>query len=65
MVTEEQLKCNICGGFTLSISEAKQHAATSSHEANKLKLEKDLNDVRIENYENDSTVIGSWNKSLM
>ncbi len=65
MVTEEQLRCNICGGLTVSISEAKQHAATSTHEANKLKLEKELKEVRIENYENDSTVIGSWNKSLM
>jgi hypothetical protein len=65
MVTEEQLRCNICGGLTVSISEAKQHAATSSHEANKLKLEKELKEVRIENYENDSTVIVSWNKSFM
>ena len=63
MVAEEQLKCNICGGIIVSVSQAKQHASTSSHELNKSKLERELNTVRIQNYQNDSSVIVSWKKS--
>jgi hypothetical protein len=63
MVVEEQLKCNICGGIIVSISQAKQHASTSSHDLNKSKLEQELNAARIKNYQNDSSVIDSWKKS--
>jgi len=63
MVTEEQLKCNICGGVMVSASQAKQHASTSSHELNKSKLEQELNAVRIKNYQNDSSVVISWERS--
>ena len=63
MVAEEQLKCNICGGIMVSVSQAKQHASTPSHELNKSKLERELNTVRIQNYQNDSSVIVSWRKS--
>ena len=63
MVAEEQIKCNICGGVTVNVSQVKQHASTPSHELNKSKLEQKLNAVRIENYQNDSSVIMSWNKS--
>ncbi|HZB00178.1 MAG TPA: hypothetical protein VE308_04050 [Nitrososphaera sp.] len=63
MVAEEQIKCNICGGITVNVSQVKQHASTPSHELNKSKLEQKLNAVRIENYQNDSSVIMSWNKS--
>ncbi|HZA48257.1 MAG: hypothetical protein M3114_08880 [Thermoproteota archaeon] len=66
MVPEEQLKCNICGGgIMVSVSQAKQHASTSSHELNKSKLEQELNTVRIKNYQNDSSVIMSWNRSCL
>ena len=60
---EEQLKCNICGGIMVSVSQAKQHASTSSHELNKSKLERELNAVRNEDYQNDNSVIVSWKKS--
>jgi hypothetical protein len=63
MVAEEQLKCNICGGITVSASQAKQHASTSSHELNKSKLEQELNAVRMENYQNESSVVISWERS--
>jgi hypothetical protein len=63
MVAEEQVKCNICGGISVSESQVKQHASTPSHELNKSKLEQKLNAVRIENYQNDSSVIMSWKKS--
>jgi sulfite exporter TauE/SafE len=63
MVTEEQLKCNICGGIIVSASQAKEHASTSSHKLNKLKLEQELNAVRIENYQNESSVVIGWERS--
>jgi hypothetical protein len=47
----------------VSVNQAKQHASTSSHELNKSKLERELNTVRIQNYQNDSSVIVSWRKS--
>jgi hypothetical protein len=65
MVAEEQVKCNICGGITVRVSQVKQHASTPSHELNKSKLEQKLNAVRIENYQNDTSVIMGWNKSSM
>ncbi|HEX6252942.1 MAG TPA: hypothetical protein VFZ55_01865 [Nitrososphaera sp.] len=65
MVAEEQLKCNICGGITVSASQAKQHASTSSHELNKSKLEQELNAVRMENYQNESSVVISWERGSM
>jgi hypothetical protein len=63
MVAEEQLKCNICGGIMVSASQAKQHASTSSHQLNKSKLEQELNAVRMENYQNESSVVISWERS--
>lgn len=63
MVAEEQLKCNICGGITLSASQAEQHASTSPHELNKSKLELELNTVRMENYQNDNSVVLSWERN--
>jgi hypothetical protein len=63
MVAEEQLKCNICGGIMVSASQAKQHASTSSHQLNKSKLEQELNAVRKENYQNESSVVISWERS--
>jgi hypothetical protein len=63
MVTEmQQLLCNICG-IMVSASQAKQHASTSSHELNKSTLEQKLNAVRKENYQNDSSVVVSWERS--
>jgi hypothetical protein len=63
VVEEEQLKCNICGGIMVSVSQAKQHASTSCHELNKSKLEQELNAVRIKNYQNDSSVVISWERT--
>jgi hypothetical protein len=63
MVTEEQLKCNICGGITVSSSQAEQHASTSFHESNKSKLEQALDAVRVKNYPDDSSVVASWETS--
>jgi hypothetical protein len=65
MVAEEQLKCNICGGITVSASQAEQHASTSSHELNKSKLEQELNTVRMENYQNDNSVVLSWERNSL
>jgi hypothetical protein len=63
MVTEmQQLLCNICG-IMVSASQAKQHASTSSHELNKSTLEQKLNAVRKENYQNDASVVVSWERS--
>lgn len=63
MVAEEQLKCNICGDITVSPSQAKQHASTSSHKFNKSKLEQDLDAIRVKNYLNDSSVVINWESS--
>ncbi|MDQ4015688.1 MAG: hypothetical protein M3136_07980 [Thermoproteota archaeon] len=65
MVAEEQLKCNICGGITVSASQAEQHASTSSHELKKSKLEQELNTVRMENYQNDNSVVLSWERNSL
>jgi hypothetical protein len=65
MLAEEQLKCNICGGITVSVSQAKQHASTSAHATNKSKLEQELNAVRIEKYQNDTSVVMSWERSCL
>ncbi|HWS19873.1 MAG TPA: hypothetical protein VN239_04235 [Nitrososphaera sp.] len=65
MVAEEQLKCNICGGITVSASQAKQHESTSAHEKNKSKLEQELSAVRMEKYQNDTSVVMSWERSCL
>jgi hypothetical protein len=65
MVAEEQLKCNICGGIIVSASQAEQHASTSSHEFNKSKLEQELNTVKMENYQNDNSVVLSWKRNSL
>jgi hypothetical protein len=65
MVTQEEVKCNICGGISLNASQAKQHTSTSSHELNRSRLERDLEVVRKEYYQNDISVIMSWKKTSM
>jgi len=65
MAAEDQLKCNICSGITVSASQAKQHASTSSHQLNKSKLEQELNAVRMEIYQNESSVVISWERSSL
>jgi hypothetical protein len=65
MMAEEQLKCNICGGITVSSSQAKQHASTSSHEFNKSKLEQALDVVRVKDYSDDISVVISWESSCV
>jgi hypothetical protein len=66
MVTEEQqqVMCNICG-ITVSASQTKQHTLTSSHELHKATLEQELDAVRKENYQNDSSVVISWERSSL
>lgn len=65
MVTEEKVKCNICDGILVNASQTKQHASTSSHELNRLRLGQDLEAVRIENYQDDISVIMSWKKTSL
>jgi hypothetical protein len=65
MVTEEKVKCNICDGILVNASQVKQHASTSSHELNRSRLEQDLEAVRIENYQDDISVIMSWKKTSL
>jgi hypothetical protein len=65
MVTEEKIKCNICGGILVDSDQAKLHASTSSHELNKSRLEQDLKAVSIENYHDDVSVIMSWKKASL
>lgn len=61
---DEQLKCNVCG-VAVRASEAEQHAATSSHESRRAKLEQELMAVRNESYKNDSSVIVEWENSTL
>lgn len=61
---DEQVKCNICG-VKVSASEAKQHAATSSHGSHRAELEHRLDEVRKESYKNDSSVIFQWERSIL
>lgn len=65
MVAEELLKCNICGGIIVSASQAEQHASTSSHESNKSKLEQELYTVKMGNYQNDNSVVLSWERNAV
>lgn len=62
-MTDEQLRCNICG-VAVSTSQAKQHASTSSHESRRSELEQKLRAVRKESYKNDSSVIVQWESSV-
>ena len=65
MVTEEKVKCNICGGILVNSDQAEQHASTSSHELNRSRLEQDLGAVSMENYNDDVSVILSWKKASL
>jgi hypothetical protein len=56
LMPDEQLKCNVCG-IVVSASQAKQHAATSSHGSKKAELEQKLKAVKKESYKGDSSVI--------
>jgi hypothetical protein len=59
----QQLLCNICG-IVINSSQAKQHASTSSHKLYKSMLEQELNAIRKESYQNDESVVVSWEKSF-
>ena len=63
MVTEDKVRCNICGGVIINTSQAKQHDSTGSHELNRSKLEQDLESVRTKSYQNDISVIMYWEKT--
>lgn len=63
-MADEQLKCNICG-VAVSAGEAKQHAASPSHESRRKELEHELDEVRKESYTNDSSVILQWESSTL
>ncbi|MDQ3884117.1 MAG: hypothetical protein M3239_01575 [Thermoproteota archaeon] len=60
----QQLMCNICG-IVINPSQAKQHASTSSHKLYKSMLEQELNTIRKENYQNDESVVVSWEKTFL
>ena len=60
----QQLMCNICG-IVINPSQAEQHASTSSHKLYKSMLEQELNTIRKENYQNDESVVVSWEKSFL
>jgi hypothetical protein len=62
-MADERLRCNICG-ITVSSSQAKQHASTSSHESRRSELEQKLKVVRKGNYKNDNSVIVRWENSV-
>jgi hypothetical protein len=60
---EEQLRCNICE-VIVSVSQAKGHASTPSHESRRSQLEQELKDIRKANYTDDSSVIVVWENSI-
>jgi hypothetical protein len=62
-MAEEQLRCNICG-VVVSISQANQHASTSTHESRKSELEQELKATRKDNNKNDSSVVVLWENLL-
>jgi len=62
-MADEQLRCNICE-VAVSSSQAKQHAATSSHESRMSELEQELKAKRKEDYKNDSSVVVQWENSV-
>lgn len=63
-MADEQLKCNICG-VTVSASQSKQHALSSSHDSRRSELEQKLEAIRKESYkDDDSSVIFQWKSSI-
>lgn len=62
-MADDKLRCNICG-ISVSSSQAKQHASSSTHESRRIELEQELKTIRKENYKNDSSVIVQWENSL-
>jgi hypothetical protein len=63
-MTDEQLKCNICG-MVVNASQARQHASSSSHESRRTKLEHELTAVRKDGYKDDSSVIVKWESTTL
>ncbi|MGH9992771.1 MAG: hypothetical protein ACREBU_02070 [Nitrososphaera sp.] len=59
----DQLRCNICG-IILTAGDEGKHASTSSHKRHKSNLEDDLKAIGPEHYDNDSSVIVLWKKSV-
>jgi hypothetical protein len=60
---EEHIKCNICN-IMIKANQAIQHVSTFSHTASKSKLEEDLDAIKEELYNNDSSVIIRWQRSI-
>ena len=63
MTKGQDLKCFICG-LAVAESEAKTHSSTSSHGAQKQKLEQELDAVKNDEYAGDSSVIHRWTSSI-
>ncbi|HKX81026.1 MAG TPA: hypothetical protein VJL54_02105 [Nitrososphaera sp.] len=63
MPQSQELKCYICG-LAISESQAKAHSTTSTHSAQKHKLEQDLDEVKKGEYAGDSSVIHRWTSSV-
>ena len=59
----EHLMCNICG-FTITTADIKQHILTTSHDLKKSKLEQEYNEVAEKNYQDDVSVIASWERGI-
>ena len=60
---QEQLMCNICG-ITITMADIKQHVVTTSHALKKSTLEQKYNDVAKKYYQDDVSVIASWERGI-
>jgi len=60
---QEQLICNICS-ITITTADIKQHIVTTSHAMKKSKLQQEYNDVAKKYYQDDVSVIASWEMGI-
>lgn len=59
----EKLRCNICD-TAVDMAEAKDHATTKAHAANKSRLEEELKSTAGKKYAGDSSVVLRWSESV-
>ena len=60
---QEELKCNICG-ITITTANIKQHIVMTSHALKKSRLEQEYYDVARKYYQDDVSVIASWESGI-
>ena len=60
---QEHLMCNICG-YTITTADINKHIVTTSHSLKKTKLEQEYNEVAEKNYQDDVSVIASWERGI-